>query len=461
MKRLSLSLVLLVAITMIFTSNPTLVDAASLNSKINDLQKEKEKVSKEKSSVSNKVNDTEKKMEENKAQQNETKNEISELDSNLASLQEQLKQKENEIQTTNNNIAKTEEEIKQAEDEIEALKEEIKQLEEEIVELEQKIEERGELLKGRLRSIQQSGGSIKYLEVILGAQSFGDFINRATAVNQIMNSDKTIMEEQEADKKQVEENKKVVEESKQEVEKQHASLQENKKQLEGERANLVAQKQDLNNIQAELDKQRSEKQSLMANLEEEQEQLEEIKLSAQEEQQLINAHLASLEKAIAQAEAEKNKVEQYSNNQSKGSTASSGGGSGKFIYPTSGPVTSHFNPNRLHPIHNVIRPHNGTDFGRRSSADSVIKATASGVVSFSGWMGGYGNTIMITHVIDGKTYTSLYAHLRSRSVSRGQSVSQGQQIGVMGTTGSSTGVHLHFEIHPGGYKNPANPLNYL
>ncbi len=82
-------------------------------------------------------------------------------------------------------------------------------------------------------------------------------------------------------------------------------------------------------------------------------------------------------------------------------------------------------------------------------------------MSYAGWMGGYGNTIMITHSINGKTYATLYAHLNSIHVSKNQSVSQGQQIGVMGSTGSSTAKHLHFEIHPGGYKNPANPMNYI
>src|SRR5699024_3075989 len=73
------------------------------------------------------------------------------------------------------------------------------------VELEERIKERDDLLKDRIRSIQQNGGSINYLEVILGSKSFSDFISRATAVNTIMDQDKVIMEEQQADKKQLEE----------------------------------------------------------------------------------------------------------------------------------------------------------------------------------------------------------------------------------------------------------------
>jgi len=132
-----------------------------------------------------------------------------------------------------------------------------------------------------------------------------------------------------------------------------------------------------------------------------------------------------------------------------------------FIRPTSGPTTSPFDPNRVHPIHGDVRPHNGIDFGQAGEADKVIRAAADGVVAYTGTMSGYGNTVMVTHNINGQEYTTLYAHLDSFKVSNGETVSQGDQIAVMGNTGGSTGVHLHFEIHPGGYKNPVDPAGYL
>src|SRR5690625_6912565 len=69
--------------------------------------------------------------------------------------------------------------------------------------------------------------------------------------------------------------------------------------------------------------------------------------------------------------------------------------------------------------------------------------------------------VIISHSINGKSYTTLYAHLNSQSVSVGQSVSQGQEIAKSGNTGASTGPHLHFEIHQGGYGNPVNPRNHM
>ena len=116
-----------------------------------------------------------------------------------------------------------------------------------------------------------------------------------------------------------------------------------------------------------------------------------------------------------------------------------------------------------------IRPnHNGIDIGAPKGAPVV--ATASGVVStvVSGCVegnmscgGGFGNHVRIVHHINGTTYMTIYAHLSSVAVSPGQVVSKGQQVGGVGNTGHSFGNHLHFEIHPGGYRNPDNPMKYL
>ena len=98
--------------------------------------------------------------------------------------------------------------------------------------------------------------------------------------------------------------------------------------------------------------------------------------------------------------------------------------------------------------------HKGIDIARPS--DRTIKAADNGIVESAGWDGGYGNKIVINHQNGMKT---VYAHLSSMSVSRGQTVARGQSIGVMGSTGNSTGIHLHFEVYQNGQLK--NPLNYL
>jgi len=111
----------------------------------------------------------------------------------------------------------------------------------------------------------------------------------------------------------------------------------------------------------------------------------------------------------------------------------------------------------------VSKQHRGSDIA--NSVGTPIVAAGEGVVSRAQFHSSYGNHIMITHVINGQTYTTLYAHMSSLSVSAGQHVSKGQLIGKMGSTGSSTGSHLHFEFHIGYYSgygpSAVNPSNYV
>lgn len=139
---------------------------------------------------------------------------------------------------------------------------------------------------------------------------------------------------------------------------------------------------------------------------------------------------------------------------------------GAFIRPTQGRVTSPFGM-RTHPVtRKPTTPHWGVDFGR--DAGLTIIAAAGGKVSrvqTDGTFGTYGNLVMIVHTIGGKTYETVYAHLASIAVKVGQVVKQGAVIGVMGTTGGSTGVHLHFEVHEGRwnnrYTNAKDPMLYV
>ncbi len=128
-----------------------------------------------------------------------------------------------------------------------------------------------------------------------------------------------------------------------------------------------------------------------------------------------------------------------------------------FIRPVSGPVTSPFGW-RVHPIFKRKIFHSGVDLGM--PMNSSVKAANSGKVIFVGWYGGYGKVVIIDHGrVGGVPTTSLYAHLNSYRVSQGASVTKGQVIGNVGTTGYSTGPHLHFEVRQNG--NPTNPFNFI
>lgn len=441
-----------------------------LKEKINQHENEKSNINEKKSNVDNEKQDTESKIDENINEQKSVEQEILDLEAELSKTQNDISAKENEIKSTN--------------EEIDELNERIDALVEEIAILKDKIEKRDVLLKDRLRSIQKSGGNISFIQVIFDSKSFSDFISRATAVNTIMDQDKTIMEEQAADQKLLKENK--------------AEVEEKKTVVVAKKDELEVQKKELVALEGQLDNQKSERKTLMAQLEKEHEKLEEIKLTLEEEQEILLAEEKAQEQAIALAEqkvgeleqlareeaerkrqeaerakneaerkkqeSEQRKIAEDRNSENKvakspetevGSQPVSGA---IFTHPAKGPITSKFGM-RNHPIYNTPRFHAGVDFG--VPVGTPLVAPADGVVSTAGVMGGFGNVIMISHYIDGQNITTVSAHLSSINVSAGQTVSRGQTIGATGNSGASTGPHLHFEVHLGGYGNPVDPLPYL
>lgn len=136
-----------------------------------------------------------------------------------------------------------------------------------------------------------------------------------------------------------------------------------------------------------------------------------------------------------------------------------------FIKPCEGRMTSPFGM-RNHPIKSQRTFHKGIDLAK--SGKVPILAAANGKVSRvakTGAIGQYGNVVFVVHTLGGKTYETIYAHLASYSVKVGQAVKQGQQIGLMGNTGGSTGQHLHFEVHIGrwttGQPNAVDPQRFI
>ncbi|EKV01076.1 metalloendopeptidase-like membrane protein [Leptolyngbya sp. PCC 7375] len=128
-------------------------------------------------------------------------------------------------------------------------------------------------------------------------------------------------------------------------------------------------------------------------------------------------------------------------------------GTGQMSIPTSGGITSRFG-SRIHPVLGYRRFHAGVDFG--APYGTRITAADSGKVIFSGWYGGYGNSVIIDH---GGGLTTLYAHASRLNVREGQAVVKGQSIAAVGSTGLSTGPHLHFEVRRNG--NPVDPMGFL
>lgn len=392
-----------------------------------------------------------------------------EIDTNkskISSIEEQISKLDGEVKVTNEKIAHVEGEISQT-------TEDIKKLQDSILDLEKKIEERDEVLRDRVRAMQINGDTVNYLDVLLGANSFSDFIDRISTVTTLVEADKAIMKQQAEDQKQLEEEKALVEEK-------LAELEDNKSELEGLKASLESQKKEKDRLVGELNaeqkKLNKEKAALETAFEETHEISKELEaeISAEQNRQLEAARKAAEEQQRLDAEAAAAAVVTTSKSKSvdTGSTSNSSGGvtppsfnpppvsSGAWTKPTSGRSTSPFGM-RNHPVSGGQKMHYGADIA--NSAGTPIVAAADGVVFRAGGHSSYGNHVMITHSINGQVYTTVYAHMSSLNVGVGQVVKKGQHIGGMGRTGRVTGVHLHFELYRGAYKygSAINPVGIV
>ncbi|MDH3306245.1 MAG: peptidoglycan DD-metalloendopeptidase family protein [Acidimicrobiia bacterium] len=163
----------------------------------------------------------------------------------------------------------------------------------------------------------------------------------------------------------------------------------------------------------------------------------------------INSAINELEGEISHLEADVQRMQAEINRRSTGS----GSNPGILSWPLGGGVSSGFGY-RIHPISGARKLHAGLDINGGSG--QAISAAGSGTVILASWYGGYGNAIVIDH---GGGLTTLYAHQSGFAVSEGQNVSTGQTIGYVGSTGYSTGPHLHFETREWG--TPVDPMKYL
>ncbi len=362
--------------------------------------------------------------------------EINTIESEQTRILNQISDLSEKIEKTNADIAQVNKDIEKANDEITAL-------EKEMAILQKKIDERTELLEERARAIQVSG-NISYLDVLLGANSFVDFIDRFSAVSTLIDADRKIMREQKKDKLKLEDQKIVLENTKKQ-------LEESQAQLETLKASLDVQKNDKRKLVNQLEAEQSKLESEKKLLEEEYSEYLSINKDLEKKIAAEQARLAE----IARQEALKNQGNSSNNNNNTPAVAS-----GTWTKPANGRLTSGFGWRNIGAGNEF---HHGVDIA--NSIGTPIVASNGGVVSYASALSSYGNVIMITHIVDGAVWTTVYAHLSSIKVSVGQSVSKGQQIGLMGNTGRSTGSHLHFEIHNGPWKsgrpNALNPLQYI
>lgn len=276
----------------------------------------------------------------------------------------------------------------------------------------QEMQERMLIYRKRLRDIYING-QINYLDVLLGAKDFSDFSSRMYLLQKIISRDLELLEKLKQDA---------------------AEINSRKEQLAAEMKEIKATQTELEAKKAKVNKLREQRAYMLYKAQEEEQ-------SSQEE----------YERLLAISE---NIASMLRNMENSGGGAPAGqGGTGQFMWPCNGPITSYYGW-RTHPIFGTTKYHSGMDIAVDSG--TPIHAADSGTIVYSGWLGGYGNCVMIDH---GGGLVTLYAHNSALNVGEGQYVSKGAVVAYAGSTGYSTGPHCHFEVRLHG--ELTEPLNYL
>ena len=290
----------------------------------------------------------------------------------------------------------------------------IAQKQEELSQAEAEEQAQYELFCERVRYMEEQG-EVSYWSILFSSKDFADLLDNAMMVEEIMDYDNQVMDQLIALREQIEQDKAELETARQEQ-------QDAKAEQEAAQANLQAQESEVDALLSQISNQEDE-------------------LEAREAQLRAASDAATAEIAAAEREL----AAQIANVPSESG----------FLWPLPGRYNlSSLFGSRKHPITGKANNHTGIDIP--ASSGTSILAAKSGVVTTSTYNNSYGNYVVVSHS-DGTS--TLYAHMVRRNCSKGDTVSQGQVIGYVGTTGSSTGNHLHFEVRVNGSR--VDPINYF
>lgn len=350
--------------------------------------------------------------------------EIEQRQQELGQIQVQMEAQQSRTNAAQRKVASISEQLRAIEADLDVAQREYKEIETKRKYTEQQIETnaeilaktekdlaaRNKILSKRMRDIYENG-QVNYLDVLLGSADFIDFATRTEILKRVLNQDAALIAKVAAERQLV-------------LEKRAA--------LERDRAALLELQKAAEVNRQIADKRRQERKAVLD--------------SAVYERDMA-------EQAYQELAEMSRQIEQMIRNIQSGGSSAAGIGSGRMMWPLSGPITSPFGW-RVHPIFGTSRYHSGLDIGA-DYGDPVVAAD-SGVVIYADWMGGYGKAVIIDH---GSGVSTLYGHNSDLVVGEGQRVSKGQVIARAGSTGYSTGPHVHFEVRLNG--SPTNPMDYL
>ncbi len=343
--------------------------------------------------------------------QNKIDKQMDSMQSSIDKIEQQKDSIENQIDAINQKISKVQAELTTVNLRLYKNELKINDINKEINELTKKQEDQKKILQARLKAYYENG-SITYLDIVFSSENLTELISRIDVLKQIVGLDNSIISKLEESKKQ---------------------LDEKKAEFDVIKNEIMVSKQQLESKKNEHLKAKQEKDALVNKL---------------------TAEQRKIEKEFEILEEQSNNIERQIQRYQAGSANSPYTG-GKMGWPVIGcyTITSSYGM-RYHPILKVNKMHTGIDIGAGSG--STVVASSDGTVISACYMSGYGNTVIIDH---GGGISTLYAHNTSLSVSSGQKVKKGQTIAKSGSTGNSTGPHVHFEVRVNGATT--NPMTYL
>jgi murein DD-endopeptidase MepM/ murein hydrolase activator NlpD len=338
------------------------------------------------------------------------RNKQREVQSRLAAIKENQSEAASELSSARNKAQQARDRAAQAEQNLNEVREILRGVKEDLAQTEEELAGHRDAMSERLLALYETGQP-SYLEVVLNATSFEDFTNRAEFSRVIASKDQELLD--------------MLVETEGRLKQQRATM-------EVAHAEAQALEEEASSAKAEAEKSESEAEALL---------------------EKYRRDRKAAERDFAAMEAAENEIQALIRRQG---SSSSGGGSysgtcaGNLLQPCGGRISSRYGW-RIHPILKTRRFHNGVDIAAPSGTS--IKAADDGKVIFAGWKNAYGRTVVIDH---GSGWSTMYGHCSRINVSRGQVVSRGQTIAAVGSTGWSTGPHLHWTVYRNG--STINPL---
>lgn len=402
MKKIILKILGIVIVGMLLLQMP-----ASMAASTTELKKQQEE-------NEEKIEQSEQKKEEITAEKNKTVEEVEDITNQITDYESQISELNSKIEELNAQIEESQKKLNEAQN---------------------KYDEQEELLEARL-VVSYEEGETSYIDFLLSSDGFTDFISNCYLISEVATADAELLES---------------------IQKQKEEIEQAKTDLENDKKEVDTSKTEKQRVTTQLEQIKTEKNQKVTQLTEDEQEIQAQIDELAEANKSLDAEILRVQKQIqAQIEANKNKGGSSNGGTSTGGGAVSNSG---FIYP----VPSGYSRITTGLYYSSGQYHGAVDFGCSGINGQPVYAVADGiVVTAKSLTSSYGVHVIIAHY--NGLYT-LYAHGQSGSlrVSAGQTVKQGQQIMNVGSTGNSSGPHLHFEVRtsPGTYSNRQNPLQYL